>query len=87
MPGDRDTGRRHFNYSEAQMRFYGSIRLPIFKRFAPRIGFVTDSVHPFQRRYTSAMVDETTLLPHHPFPWGAWLIGLALAVFIAYLSL
>lgn len=46
------------------MRFYGSIRLPFFKVFSPRIGFVTDRISlrkPERPRYTSSMVDGTTL--------------------------
>jgi hypothetical protein len=42
------------------MRFYGSIRLPIFKHFSPRIGVISEPVHPF-RRYNAHQIDETTL--------------------------
>jgi hypothetical protein len=63
------------------MRFFASVRLPIFKAFAPRVGFVTGSFG--HRHYTSSMVDETTLLPEHHHPLLGFIGYVALGTIIA----
>ena len=67
------------------MRIFGSIRIPLFKAFAPRIGFVTG---PLGRHYNAHAIDETTLLPdHHPVAGAfAFLVLLSLALGAYFLT-
>lgn len=36
------------------MRFFASVKLPIFGRLAPRVGVISDAVHPFRKRKATA---------------------------------
>ncbi len=62
------------------MRIFASIRLPLFRAFAPRIGFISEPIG--HRHYNAHAIDSTTLLPeHHPVAGTfAILVLLALAL-------
>lgn len=63
------------------MRLYGSIRLPIFKAFSPRIGFVTERLgRRSQVAYNPRQIDATTLQRggSAPFEWGWFAFGVLL---------
>jgi hypothetical protein len=60
-------------------------RLPFFRAFAPRIGFVTG---PIGRHHNAHAIDTTTLLPeHHPLAEAfAILVLLVLAMGLYFLA-
>ncbi len=70
------------------MRIFASVRLPIFRALAPRVGFISAPIGG--HRYNAHQINSSTLLPeHHPFAGTVAvlvLFSLALGLYFLFCS-
>jgi hypothetical protein len=66
------------------VRFYGSIRIPFFKAFSPRIGFISRNYG--SHRYNPRAIDGTTLMHGGSAAptLGSWVRTFACVAFLLY---